>query len=210
MIAPAASLHADVEVIDRALEPFGAPHVNEYPGLRWMQRTLEQRRAHIMGNIAEVEQSTLTLRLRTATGASAVQARMVATLLYALQRELYAAADDVEWPPDLPEQRREDALTLEVEAVRSGEGPWSATVQRPSGPLSAQPPTAAGERLAFDAAVDSMLDRFVAGDSGDLGVLVADEGLSVELVTAPATGDGRTIALDRHTAPGARAADGSD
>lgn len=210
MIAPADSLHADIEVIDRALEPFGAPHVNEYPGLRWMQRTLEQRRAHIMSKIAEVEQSTLTLRLRTATGSSVVPARTVATLLDALQHQLHVAAEQVEWPPDLPEQRREDALTLEVDAVHSGEGPWSVNLQRPSGPLSAQPPAATGERLAFDVAVDRMLDRFVDGDSGDFGVLVSDEGLSVEVITAPATGDGRTVVLDRHTAPGARAADSND
>lgn len=204
MIDPAASLHADVAVVDEALEPFSAPQVNEYAGLRWMQRALEQRRAHIVAKIDEAEISTLTLRLRTADRSPAVRATTVATVLDALQRQLSAAADEVEWPTDIPDRRRAAALVCEVDTVTGTEGPASITVQRPSGPLQAHPPTADGQRLAFDAAVDVLLDALLAGGSGDLGALVSGEGLSIEITTSPATGEGRVVVLDPHTAPAAR------
>lgn len=85
---------------------------------------------------------------------------------------------------------------------------WSMVVQRPAGPLPAQPLTDDGDRLAFDAALDAMLDRFVDGDSGDVGAIVASEGLTLEMIAAPATGEGRTVMLDQHTTPAARVVDG--
>ena len=210
MIDPAASLYTDIDIVERALEPFGAPHVNEYAGLRWMQRALEQRRANILNKIAAVEQSSVTVRLRTATGSPAPRAQTVAALLGAVQEQLRAGGHDIAWPQDLPERRREESLLLEVDTTTRDDERWSMVLQRPAGPLRAQPLTEDGERLAFDAALDEVLDRLVGGDSGELGAIVTDEGLSVELISSPATGGQRTVLLDRHTAPAARPAGDRD
>lgn len=50
---------------------------------------------------------------------------------------------------NLPPGRHDASLLLEVDTVTTGDEHWSLVVQRPAGPLSAQPLTDDGERLAF-------------------------------------------------------------
>lgn len=199
MDSPAASLYDDIALIDEALAPFTGPAINERSGLRWMQRTLAERRAHIMRNIAEAERSTLTMRARTATGAPWVPVTTVTALLDALQQALLAAGDEVSWPEVLDDDQRRAALTLEPGQADADDEWWQITLHRPAGPLHAQPVTDDGDRLAVDAATVAMLDA-LAQDAGDVGRIAVTSGLTVEIVAAPVSADPRELRIDRHTA----------
>lgn len=199
MTNPAANLYEDIAQIDSALEPFTGPQVEERPGLRWMRRTLVERREHIEGKIAEAERSTLQLQVRTASGSGAVPVRIAATLLDAVQRAIDAAAREVDRTDGLPAARAGDALRFEVGAAEASAAQWQITLRRPAGPLSAQPMLGDGTTLLVDAVLEALLRRCAEGDAGDLGQLVTTEGLSLDLTTTSATGDGGTVSLDRHT-----------
>lgn len=199
MDSPAASLYDDVALIDEALEPFTGPEIDERSGLRWMQRALSERRAHILRNIAEAERSTLTVHVRTATGTPWVPLATVTALLDALQQALLAAGDEVPWPEVLGVDQRRAALTLEPgDAETTGER-WQITLHRPAGPLHAQPLTDDGDRLAVDAAMVVMIDALTE-DAGDVGRVAVTSGLIVDLVAAPVSADRRELTIDRHTA----------
>lgn len=204
MTGPADSLWRDVELLDEALEPFSAPAVDERSGLRWMRRTLTERRAQIVAKIAEAEQSTVTVRVRSAAGSGAVTATVVARLLEAVQRAVRDAAEDIAWPDDLTARQRSDAVRLEVEAAGSDDEQWWITLHRPAGPLSAQPVVTDSACLAIDAALVAMVERFLDGDTGGLGDLALAEGLTLEVTVTPATTGSRTVAVDRQTVPAAR------
>lgn len=210
MNGPADSLWHDVALLDEALEPFSAPEVDERSGLRWMRRTLTQRRAQIVEKIAEAEQSAVTVRARTAAGSGAVTATVAARLLEAVQRAVRVAADDLAWPDDLSGRQRTDAVELEVAAAGSDDEQWWITLHRPAGPLTAQPTLTGGDRLAVDAALETMVERFLDGDTGGLGDLVLAEGLSLEVTISPATTGSRAVAIDRQTVPAARDVAGTD
>lgn len=200
MTRPAQGLHDDIALIDDALEPFTAPIVNERSGLRWMQRTLEDRRRHILDKIATAERSTLTARVGTATGTPDVPAAVAAAVLTAVQEHLCAAGEQVDWPDAVPEAQRRAALTLEVGDATTDGQRWELTLHRPAGPLDAQPTVAGGDRTAFDAAVDALFDALEdGGDDGELVGLVAEHGIALELAATPATGRPRTCALTRRT-----------
>lgn len=205
MTRPAQGLHDDIALIDDALEPFTAPIVNERSGLRWMQRTLEDRRRQIMEKIATAERSTLTARVGTARGAPDVPAVVVAAVLTALQEHLHAAGEQVDWPEAVPEAQRRAALTLEVGDAAPDGRHWALVLRRPAGPFDAQPMVAGGGRTAFDAAVDVLFDTLEHdGDEARLAVLVAEHGITLELAATPATGQPRTDTLT----PRSVAADG--
>ena len=185
MDSPAAKLNDDVALIDEALEPFTDPEVVDRSGLRWMRRTLIERRAHIIGKIAEAERSTLTVRLRSATGRASVPLTTVTALLDALQPALLAASEDVPWPESLEDDQRRAALTLEPSDAETTDEQWQIALHRPAGPLSAQPVTDDGDRLAFD--------------TGNVGRIVLTSGLTVHLAAAPVSADARDVTLDRHS-----------
>jgi hypothetical protein len=199
MDSPAASLYDDIALIDEALAPFTGPEVNERSGLRWMERTLTERRAHIMRNIAEAERSTLTVRVRTATGAPWVPVATVTALLDALQQALLAAGDEVSWPEVLGDDQRRAALTFEPGHADVDDEWWQIALHRPAGPLRAQPLSNDGDRLAVDAAMVAMLGA-LAEDAGDLGRIAVTAGLTVEVVAAPVSADPCELTIDRHTA----------
>lgn len=199
MDSPAESLYDDVALIDDTLEPFTGPEVTERSGLRWMQRTLTERRAHIMARIAEAERSTLTVRVRSATGTHSVPIATLTALLDALQQALLAAGAEVSWPQALGDDQRRAALTLEPGDADTTEEQWQIALHRPAGPLSAQPVTDDGDRLAIDAAMVALLDA-LAEDAGDIGRIVVTSGLTVDLVAAPVSADARDLTIDRHTA----------
>ncbi|HEX6256049.1 MAG TPA: hypothetical protein VFZ70_09580 [Euzebyales bacterium] len=198
MNTPAAELYEAIAHIDEALEPFTGPQVEERPGLRWMHRTLQQRRDHILSRIARTERSTLTVRVRTAAGSSAVPAVVVSSVLDRVQQALYEASTTVSWPDGLDDAARRDAVTLVVGDAAAEEDEWAVELHRPVGPFSAQPLTADGGALAVDAALAALL-RAVEPAPGALGTLVLDHGLSIDLATAPATGEAAAASIDRHT-----------
>lgn len=199
MESPAASLYDDVALIDDALEPFTGPEVDERSGLRWMQRTLTQRRAHIMAQIAEAERSTLTVRVRSASGTRSVPVTTVTALLDAVQQALFAAGDEVAWPDALGDPERRAVLALEPGDAEMTDEHWQIALHRPAGPLRSQPLTDGGDRLAVDAAMGVLLDA-LAQDAGDIGGIAVTSGLTVELAAAPVSGAARDLTLDRHTA----------
>jgi hypothetical protein len=199
MDSPAKSLYDDVGLIDEALEPFTGPEVDERSGLRWMQRTLIERRAHIMDSIAEAERSTLTVRVRSATGTSSVPLATVTALLDALQQALLAAGDEISWPEALGDDQRRAALTLEPGDAETTDERWQIALHRPAGPLNAQPLTGDGDRLAIDAVMVALLDA-LADDAGAVGRIVVASGLTVDLVAAPVSADARDLTIDRHGA----------
>jgi hypothetical protein len=195
---PAADLYADIARIDQALEPFTGPEVEERPGLRWMQRTLQERRGHILRKIAQTERSTLTVRVRTVDGSGAVPAVVASSVLDAVQRALYDAAATVDWPDGLDVDARRSAATLVVGDATSDDEQWALELHRPTGPFSAQPLTAAGDALAIDAALMALLDA--ARETPDeLGELVLGHGLSIDLVVTPTSGSAAETSIDRHT-----------
>lgn len=198
MDSPAASLHDDVELIDDALKPFSGPEIEERPGLRWMQQTLTQRRAHVVRQIAETERTTLTVRLRSASGTSSIAVPTVTAVLDALQQALLAAADEVAWPDAFDHAERRATLTLEPGDAEATDEHWQIALYRPAGPLRSQPVTADGDRLAVDAAMAAMADALEA-DPEQVGRIVMASALTVELRVTPVSGDTRTLALDRHT-----------
>lgn len=199
MDSPAADLHDDVALIDAALEPFTAPEVNERSGLRWLQRTLTERRAHITAKIDEAERSTVTVRVCAASGSPWVPLPVVTALLAALHEALQTAATEIDWPDALDDPQRRAAVTLEPGDADAGDDWWRIELHRPAGPLNAQPVTADGDRLAVDAALTAMADA-VEADPGQVGRIVVASGLTVELRISPVSGDTRTLTLDRHTA----------
>lgn len=198
MDSPAASLYDDVALIDDALEPFTGPEVDERSGLRWMQRTLTQRRAHIMAQIAEAERSMLTVRVRSASGTPSVPVTTVTALLDAVQQALSAAGDEVAWPDALGDPERRAALALEPGDAETTDEHWQIALHRPAGPLRSQPLTDGGDRLAVDAAMGVLLDA-LAQDAGDIGGIAVTSGLTVELAAAPVSGAARDLTIDRHT-----------
>ena len=198
MNSPADSLYDDVDLIDTALEPFTDPQVNERSGLRWMQRTLLGRREHIMDSIAAAERSTLTVQVRSAAGTASVALTTVTALLDGLQQALLAAGDAVAWPEALGDDQRRHALTLEPGDADTTDEHWQITLHRPAGPLRAQPVTDSGDRLAVDAALEVLLETLKV-DAGEIGRIVVANGLTVELATAPVSGAGRDLTIDRHT-----------
>jgi hypothetical protein len=202
MDSPAASLHDDLALIDDALEPFTGPQIEERPGLRWMRQTLTQRRAHIVRQIAETERSTLTVRLRSASGTASIAVPTITALLDALQQTLLATADEIAWPDAFGDAERHAALTLEPGDAEATDEHWQIALHRRAGPLRSQPVTTDGDRLAVDAALATLLDA-LAQDAGDIGRIVATSGLTVDLATAPVAGAARDLTIDRHTMPAA-------
>jgi hypothetical protein len=196
---PAADLYEDISRIDEALEPFTGPQVEERPGLRWMQRTLRQRREHILHKIAETERSTLTVRARTADGSGAISAAMASSMLEVVQQALYDAAATVAWTDALGDDARRRAVTLVVGDATSDDEQWTAELHRPAGPFGAQPVTPDGDTLAVDAALAALLDT-AATTPGAMAALVLEHGLTVDLAVAPATGTAAATSIDRHTA----------
>lgn len=198
MDSPADNLYDDLALIDDALEPFTGPEADERSGLRWMQRTLSERRTHIMTKIAEAERSTLTVQVRSASGSPWVPVPVVTALLDALHEALQAAATGLDWHDALDDAQRRAAVTLEPDEAGAEDGWWRIALHRPAGPLSAQPLTAHGGRLTVDAALSAMIDTLEA-DPGHVGRIVVASGLTVELRITPVSGDPRTLTLDRHT-----------
>ncbi len=198
MNGPADSLRRDLAQLDEALEPFSAPLADERAGLRWMQRTLHERRAQILDKIAATEDSTVALRLRTARGTAAVGVDSATALLDAIQRSVTAAADDLAWPAGLDASQRRAAVRLEVGAADRSDGWWTITLHRPAGPLAAQPRLDDG-RLAFDAAVDALLDR-LDDESCEIAQVATAEQVLLELRTSLVTVDDRLAVVDRSAA----------
>ena len=198
---PAASLYEDLARIEEALEPFSAPGTDEHAGLRWMRRTLIERREHVEHQIAGIERSTLTITLDSAVpGAATPTAATVAALLTAVQDEVRVAARSLDWPDEWPQAQRDTATTLQVATAEHSGDPWSIELQRPAGPLTDQPTMPDGERLVFDAAVEHLLDRLEEGRHEQLIRLVLDLDLPLTLTLTPVTGDTRTVELTRQRA----------
>jgi hypothetical protein len=198
---PAASLYEDLARIDEALAPFSAPATDEHAGLRWMRRTLVERREHVENQIAGIERSTITITLDSAVpGVATPSAATVAALLEAVQDELRVAARSLDWPDEWPQAQRDTATTLQVGTAGHDDDQWSIELQRPAGPLDAQPTMPDGERLVFDAAVEHLLDRLEDGRHEQLVRLVLDLDLPLTLTLTPVTGDTRTVELSRQRA----------
>lgn len=164
-----------------------------------MRQTLTDRRAQIAGKITQVEQSTLTVTIAPIMGEPlAPSATTVAEILAAVHDEMWAAAATLDWPDEWPDDQRNKASTLHVGQIDDGH--WTLELRRPAGPLGTHPTTPDGDRLAFDAALDRLIDRIDDGEAQDLMRLVLDHDLPLTLEAAPVDGDTRTAQLDQQTA----------
>ena len=198
---PAASLYEDLSRIEEALEPFNAPQTNEHAGLRWMRQTLVERHEHVQNQINGIERSTLTITLGAEADATAAPpADTVAALVAAVQQEVWVAARSLEWPDQWPQSQRDTATTLQVAAAGHADDQWYIELQRPAGPLEAQPTMPDGEHLVFDTAVEHLLRRLEKGTHDRLLRLVLDSDLPVTLTLTTVTGETHTVELNQQRA----------
>lgn len=197
---PAASLYEDLSRIEEALEPFNAPQTNEHAGLRWMRQTLVERHEHVQNQINGIERSTLTITLGAEADATAAPpAETVAALVTAVQQEVWVAARSLDWPDQWPQSQRDTATTLQVAAAGHADEQWYLEMQRPAGPLEAQPTMPDGEHLVFDAAVGRLLDGLEEGRHERLLRMVLDTDLPLTVTLAAVTTGTRTLELNQQT-----------
>jgi hypothetical protein len=195
---PAASLYEDLSRIEEALEPFNAPQTNEHAGLRWMRQTLVERHEHVQNQITGIERSTLTVTVGADADATAAPpAETVAALVTAVQQEVWVAARSLDWPDQWPESQRDTATTLQVAAAGHADDQWYIELQRPAGPLEAQPTMPDGEHLVFDAAVGRLLDGLEERRHDHLLRMVLDTDLPLTLTLAAVTTGTRTLELNQ-------------
>jgi len=195
---PAASLYEDLSRIEEALEPFNAPQTNEHAGLRWMRQTLVERHEHVQNQITGIERSTLTVTVGADADATAAPpAETVAALVTAVQQEVWVAARSLDWPDQWPESQRDTATTLQVAAAGHADEQWYLELQRPAGPLEAQPTMPDGEHLVFDAAVGRLLDGLEERRHDHLLRMVLDTDLPLTLTLAAVTTGTRTLELNQ-------------
>lgn len=197
---PAASLYEDLSRIEEALEPFNAPQTNEHAGLRWMRQTLVERHEHVQNQINGIERSTLTITLGAEADATAAPpAETVAALVTAVQQEVWVAARSLDWPDQWPQSQRDTATALQVAAAGHADEQWYLELQRPAGPLEAQPTMPDGEHLVFDAAVGRLLDGLEEGRHERLLRMVLDTDLPLTVTLAAVTTGTRTLELNQQT-----------
>lgn len=198
---PAASLYEDLARIDEALEPFNAPAIEEHAGLRWMRQTLLERRKHVQSQIDGIERSTLTITVSsTVPGTATPVAATVAALLTAVQEEVWSAARSLDWPDQWPQVQRDAGTVLQVGSAGHSDDQWYVELQRPAGPLEAQPTMPDGEHLVFDTAVEHLLRRLEKGKHDRLLRLVLDSDLPVTLTLTTVTGETHTVELNQQRA----------
>lgn len=212
------ALRAELDAFHEALRVFEDPVVDEFLGLRLMRATLGERRDAIAAKVDDVEQTTL----RVGFGGSVAKDRalpvdVAVDVLQGIDGALRALTltRTRDWAVPLTEQTVHDAVGMRISDVEADSG-FTMVLQRPAGPLEAQPIDPDTGQLLVEVVIDTLLDIMEAAElSTELPPPAADVAAalsgcahrcvqaSIELsfTTAPARTGERSVMLSR---PGAQ------